>query len=142
MRIAILVVALSACGGNKPAPVDPDSQAALPHTSNDDDTDRSGGMVPPEKMDEIKKDLDRKGQLISNCLAVAVDNKEVPRNSHGKVTLELVIRSGRAENIKVVNATLESKSLTDCVIAHVKEIEFPSLGKPYETSHTYSFEAM
>jgi hypothetical protein len=144
-RLAVLamVVCGAACGNKNAATTpDPDTQQALPHTSSDDSTDHSGGMVSADKMEEITKDLDRKRQLISNCLAVAVDNKELPKNSHGKVTLELVIQGGKASTVKVVNATLESKSLADCVISHVKEIEFPSLSKPYETSYTYAFEAM
>jgi len=80
---------------------------------------------------------------VSRCLAFAVDNKELPKNSKGKVTLEIVISpAGKADSVKVVNSTLESKSLTDCVIGHVKEIEFPQIPQPYETSYTYAFEAV
>jgi hypothetical protein len=80
---------------------------------------------------------------VSRCLAIEVDAKELPRNSAGKITLEIVISpSGRADAVKVVRTTLESKMLSDCVIHHVQEIQFPQLPKPYETSYTYGFEAM
>ena len=99
-------------------------------------------MVPPEKMDEVTRTLDRKRQVMSRCLANAVDAKELPKNSSGKVTIELVIGTGgKADSVKVVRSTLESKTLTECVISHVKEIEFPELPRAYETSYTYGFEA-
>jgi len=41
-------------------------------------------MVPPEKMDEINRSLERKRTIMSHCLAVAVDNKELPKNSRGR----------------------------------------------------------
>ncbi|HEU4732145.1 MAG TPA: AgmX/PglI C-terminal domain-containing protein [Kofleriaceae bacterium] len=104
---------------------------------------RGGEQVPPEKMDEINRDLDRKRPIVSRCLAIAVDNKELPKNSAGKITLEIVISpAGKAEDIKIVRSTLESKTLTSCVVHHVEEIQFPELPKRYETSYTYGFEAM
>jgi len=101
-----------------------------------------GDMVPPEKLDEIHRSLERKRPVMSRCLAIAVDNKELPKNSAGKITLEIVIAGGRAETVKVVRSTLESQALKDCVIRHVQEIAFPELPRPYETSYTYGFEAM
>jgi hypothetical protein len=103
----------------------------------------SGDIVPPEKIDEINRSLERKRPMMSRCLAIAVDNKELPRNAAGKVTVEIVIApSGTVESVKVVRATLESKMLTDCVISRVKETPFPQLPRPFETSFTYGFEAM
>jgi hypothetical protein len=103
---------------------------------------RGDEQVPPEKMDEINRSLERKRPIMSRCLAIAVDNKELPKNSAGKITLEIVIAGGKAETVKVVRSTLDSKTLSDCVIHHVQEIAFPELPKPYETSFTYGFEAM
>ena len=103
----------------------------------------SGDMVPPEKIDEINRSLQRKRPVMSRCLAIAVDNKELPRNAAGKVTVEIVIApSGTAESVKIVRATLESKMLSDCVVSRVKEIPFPQLPRSFETSFTYGFEAM
>jgi hypothetical protein len=101
-----------------------------------------GEMIPPEVMDEITRSLQRKRQIVSHCLATAVDNKELPKNSRGKVTLEIVIApSGKPSSVKVIRATLDSRSLNDCVIHHVEGIQFPELPRPYETSFTYGFEA-
>ena len=100
-------------------------------------------MVPPDKIDEINRALGRKRAIMSHCLATAVDNKELPKNSQGKVTVEIVISpSGTVDSVKVVRATLESKMLDDCIIGHIKEIAFPQLPRSFETSYTYGFEAM
>ena len=138
MRAWFVAFVLAGCGG-KPAaapPVEP--VMATPGAG-----EASGGdQVAPEKMDEINRDLERKRPIVSNCLALAVDNKELPKSSRGKITLEIVIAGGKAQSVKVVRATLDSKSLDDCVIKHVQDIAFPELPRPYETSFTYGFEAM
>ena len=139
IRQAVLIASLLAgCGGKHADTTPPGGTTGGEHAA-----DRSSDQVPPEKMDEINRDLERKHSIVSHCLAIAVDNKELPRNSSGKVTVELVISpGGKADNVKVVRATLESKTLNECVVNHVKDIQFPNLPKPYETSYTYGFEAI
>ncbi|HET9619766.1 MAG TPA: AgmX/PglI C-terminal domain-containing protein [Kofleriaceae bacterium] len=127
---------LAACGGSQhpdaaPAPADPAAAAS------------GGDQVPPEKMDEINRNLERKRPIMSHCLAIAVDNKELPKNSRGKMTVDITIGpDGKASDVKIVNATLESKTLGECVVHHIQEIQFPAIPKPFETSYTYAFEAM
>lgn len=133
--MAVLAVALAACGGGKQADTTPEPAASA--------TPREGGdLVPPEKMDEINRNLERKRQTMAHCLASAVDAKELPRAARGKVTIEIVITGGRASSVKIVRSNLDSPMLNSCVISHVKEIQFPELPRPYETSYTYGFEAM
>lgn len=140
MRLAAhLVVALVALGGcgSKPAPVAPEGGAAAP--ARDD----SAAMVPPETMDEIQRTLDRKRQSMSRCLSLAVDAKELPRNAKGKVTVDLVVApGGKASSVKITRATIESKSLDECVVSRVREIQFPEVPREIPTSYTYGFEAM
>jgi hypothetical protein len=140
-RFGLLAAALAAgCGGKGGGDT---TRGLVSGTGNATSPLADGGMVSPETMDAINRSLDRKRQIVSRCLAIAVDNKEVPRNSSGKITLEIVISpSGKAESVTVVRATIESKALNDCVIHHVRGIQFPELSKPYETSYTYGFEAM
>jgi hypothetical protein len=132
-----VVLLLGGCGGKS---ADTTPSGATP--SGGRATPSGDVQVPPEKMDEISRDLDRKRPIMSRCLAIAVDNKELPKNSAGKITLEIVITGGKAESVKVVRSTLASQSLGDCVIHHIQEIQFPELPQPYETSYTYGFEAM
>jgi len=133
--VAVAVALLTGCAG-KHGDTAPAPTAGEPAARSGDD------MVPLEKMDEINRSLERKRQIMAHCLATAVDNKELPRNARGKLTVELVITGGRADSVKVIRSSLESKTLDDCVISRVKEIQFPELPKPYETSYTYGFEAM
>jgi hypothetical protein len=128
---------VAACGGGTSSDTTP---ATIPAAAPS--ADQSGEMVPPEKMDEINRNLARKRQVMSRCLSLAIDNKELPRNSKGKVTVELVIApNGKADEVKIVRASVESPMLNDCVIARIKEIQFPELPRPYVTSYTYGFEA-
>lgn len=140
-RFGLLAAVVAAgCGGKGGGETTP---GLVSGTGNATSPRAEGGMISPETMDEINRSLDRKRQIVSRCLAIAVDNKEAPRNSSGKITLEIIIaRNGKAESVSVVRATIESKALNDCVIHHVRGIQFPELPKPYETSYTYGFEAM
>jgi hypothetical protein len=134
--VAVLAMLITGCGG-KPAPVTPAGGSTV--AARDD----SASMIPPETMDEIQRTLDRKRATMSRCLALAVDAKELPRNAKGKVTLDLVIApGGKATEVKIVRASIESKSLDECLISRVREIQFPDVSKPVPTSYTYGFEAM
>lgn len=136
--IAMLACLLVACGGKK-------QQETTPESSMMDTTpparDNSGEMVPPEKMDEVKRDLDRKQMIVSRCLSTAMEAGDVKKGTHGKVALEITITGNKASNVKVIRSDIENKSVTDCVIKHVEDIEFPEMTKPYETSYTYAMEA-
>lgn len=139
MRAALfIVVALAACGGgSKPEPASPASETSTASSSSGDT------QVPMEKVDEIQRLLDRKQSSMSRCLSFAVDNKELPPRSRGRATVELSIApSGKATEVKIVKSTLESKSLSDCIISNIEKIQFPELPKSFVTSYTYAFEAM
>lgn len=147
MRASLLAVGITvvvACGGGKKnedttsgvTPIDP-------NMTTGDRTDRSGAMIPPEKMDEIVRLLDRKRPTVSRCLTMVVDNQELPKSSRGKMTLGITIgTSGKATSVTVIKSSLESKSLETCVIGKVNEIQFPDLPSQYETTYAYAFEAI
>ena len=102
-----------------------------------------GAVVPPETMDQIQRGFERKRSAVSRCLSAAIDAKELPKSSRGKITLNVVVNpGGKAGEVKVVRATLESPILTECVIGKVREIIFPEVPQPFPTSYTYGFEAM
>jgi hypothetical protein len=140
---SLVTVALG-CGGGPRADTTPAAGTAGGEAQAGDGGSGSGSeVVPPEKIDEINRQLSRKRAMMSRCLAIAVDNKELPKNSHGKVTVEIVISpSGTADSVKIVRASLESKMLDDCIIGHIKEIAFPQLPRAFEMSYSYGFEAM
>ena len=147
MRAALFIVvaAVVGCGGGKknedttPSGVTPID----PNATSGDTTDHSGSMIPPEKMDEITRLLDRKRPAVSRCLTMVVDNKELPKGARGKLTLDITVSTaGKASSIKVIKASLESKTLEDCVIGKVQEIQFPDLPSTYQTTYSYAFEAI
>jgi hypothetical protein len=141
MRSVLLLAVLVACGGHKSQPQDPSGPSVMGVQDTGDPNDHSGNMVPPEKMDEIQNDLKRKQMIISRCLAEAIEAGEAKKNTHGKVTVELVVSTGgHAENVKVIKSDLAGP-IGDCVKKHVEEIAFPQIPKQYPTSFTYAMEA-
>ena len=140
----MVVVLLVACGGkSKKEDTTGDGVTIDPNASSGDPTDRSGSMIPGEKMDEITRLLDRKRPTVSRCLTMVVDNQELPKGSRGKMTLGITISTaGKATSVKVIKDSLDSKKLEECVIGKVQEIEFPDLPSQYETTYAYAFEAI
>ena len=131
----VSIVALG-CGGQKPAASPP------PRADIAEPTDGASQMVSPDTADEIHRMFERKSTAVSRCLSFAIDNKELRKNAHGQVTLEVTITpAGKPGEIKVIKATIDSKSLTECVVARVREIQFPAVPIPYPTTYTYAFEA-
>ena len=142
MKKILLLAALTACGGHKSTPNDPSGPSVMGVQDKGDPTDRSGNMIPPEKMDEVQNDLKRKEMIISRCLADAVEAGDAKHNTHGKVTVELTVSSsGKAENVKIAKSDIQTQSVLDCTKKHVEDIEFPQLPKNFETSFTYAMEA-
>jgi hypothetical protein len=138
-----MAIALAACGGGKkqdnttPVGGGEGEEIAKPEGGND------GAMVAPETMDEIQRMFDRRRPAVSRCLSTAVDSQELPKNARGKMTLSVTIMpGGKPGEIKVIKASLESKALEDCVIARLRETQFPDVPEPYPTTYTYGFEAM
>jgi hypothetical protein len=136
---AALALGLAACGGkDKPA----ESPASASATS-EQGQDTGDEVVGPETMDEIRRALDRKRNVVARCLAPAIEAGELPKNARGRVTLGLVISpAGRATDVTVIKSSLDSEVLRSCVIERVQEIEFPTVPQPLPWSYTYGFEAV
>ena len=147
-RLALVLCIAAACGGGKKGGGD-----TTPTGGGGGGEEGGGGgetansgentsMVSGETMDEIQKMFQRKGNAVSHCLATVVDNKELPKNSHGKITLDVTISTGgKAERVSVIKSSLDNKALHECIIDRVKEIQFPQLPKTDPTTYTYAFEA-
>ena len=65
-----------------------------------------------------------------HVFAAVADGVGTPRRLGGQVT-----------TAEVIKASLDVKSVQECVKGHVREITFPTLPKQYETSYTYAMEA-
>jgi hypothetical protein len=136
----LIAVVLGCGGGTKKQDTDPVDPGG---GGEDSRPDPGGNMVSPDTADEIQRMFERKRPAVSRCLSIAVDSKELPKNARGKITLGITISpSGKAGEVKVIKASLESKALEGCVINKIKEIQFPQVPNPYPTTYTYAFEAM
>lgn len=141
--LLLVVLAAAACGSkNKNNAEEGGGGATIdPNATTGDTTDRSGEQVDPVKMDEVNQLLDRKRQIMSRCLSMAVEAGDAPKNARGKITLAIKIGAdGKATSVEVIKASIESKQVHGCVIRKVEEITFPQMGKPFETSYTYAME--
>ena len=141
-QLMIATLLLGACGGGKKETTTPDEGGGLGERTYENQPSNDDNMIPPEKAEEIQNLLQRKERIMSRCLADAVDAKELPKNSRGKITLEIVVGTGGSADVKVVSSTLESEKLKSCVVGHVNSIVFPNIPVTYPTSYTYGFEAM
>ena len=139
----MILLAAAACGGKNKNDAEEGGGATIDtQATSGDPTDRSGNMVPPEKMEEVQSALLRKNAIVSRCLSQAVDAGTAPKGTHGKITLEIKISpSGQATHVEVVKSSIESTEVQGCVKRKVEEIGFPTLPKEYETSYTYAMEA-
>jgi hypothetical protein len=138
-----VVLVAAACGGkNKNSSEEGGGATIDTQATTGDPTDRSGSMVPPEKMDEVQQALGRKQNIVSRCLSMAVEAGTAPKGARGKITLEIKISpSGQATSVQVVKTSIESPEVQGCVKKKVEEVAFPQLPKEYETSYTYAMEA-
>jgi hypothetical protein len=139
----LAVLAVAACGGkNKNTTEEGGGGSIDPNASSGDSTDRSGEQIDPVKMDEVRQLLDRKRNIVSRCLSMAIENGSAPKNARGKIALEIKISAaGHATSVEVIKASIESPEVHGCVKRKVEEIEFPQISKDYETSYTYAMEA-
>jgi hypothetical protein len=143
MRHALLIAVVLAGCHHKQASTDDGEEHTAPVGKGDGPvyTDDKN-QIPPEKMDEVQRLLGRREEAVSRCLAMVIDNKDLPRNSHGKVTVSLTVTTdGKASDVKIDSSTIDSKPLHDCVLKKVGETAFPQVSRPFQTSYTYAFEA-
>ena len=143
-KLLPILLFAAACGGKSPPPAEPTGPTiGAGGEMHDDRVGGEGSMIDPNKMDEIKRLLDRKRGIVSRCLAIAVDNKELPKNTRGKLLIEFTISSdGTSSGHKVLEKSFESPTVEQCVIGHIKEIGFPQIKHSIQYSYSYAFEAM
>lgn len=141
--VVTVVMVLAACGGadkkEETLPDEGGGDEVVDEGAGDTGTD---GMVPPERMDEIQRTLDRKRAVATRCLTDAIEAGDAPKNARGRVTLGFVISpAGKARDIEVLETSIESKQVQDCLVDLVGTIDFGELPRDVNWSYTYAFEA-
>ena len=133
---------VAGCGG-KPAPVAPSGGGGDDEAAAADDQGDDLSMIAPERMDEIKRLLDRKRTAAARCFADAANDGKVDKNSHGHLSLTFIINAfGKPTQVRVLEDSLASPELEHCVIEKVEQIDFGALPKPLDWSYTFAFESM
>jgi hypothetical protein len=137
----LVVLAAAACGSKNKNDTEQGGGTIDPNMSTGDPTDRSGEQIDPVKMDEVNHLLDRKRQIVSRCLSMAVEAGNAPKNARGKIVLSIKIGTdGRTTDVAVIKSSFESTEVQGCVKRKVEDITFPQMKRPYETSYTYAME--
>jgi outer membrane biosynthesis protein TonB len=75
---------------------------------------------------------------VSQCYGNAITNRELKEDAKGRIRLALhVLPGGRAEDVRVVETTLNSKAVEDCVVKLVQSWTLPSPDRPLDFLYTY-----
>lgn len=146
MRLAMMTIAvggLVACGGKgKSEDTGPDQGEVTEEEGMSEDDPCAGGMCPPEKLEAIQNELDRKRGVATRCLTDAIDAGEADKNAHGKIVVDFTIqKSGKAKEVQIVKSSIKSQVLESCIVDLITRIGFPDIPKDLEWSYTFAFEA-
>lgn len=143
VRLAMLAaLAVAACGGKGKAEDTGPEEGVADEEGMSGDDPCAGEMVPPEKLEQIQNELDRKRGVATRCLTDAVDAGEADKNARGKIVVEFLIqRSGKATNVEIVKSSIESQVLESCIVDLITKISFPDIPKDLDWSYTFAFEA-
>ncbi|HUQ05672.1 MAG TPA: AgmX/PglI C-terminal domain-containing protein [Kofleriaceae bacterium] len=146
LSIGLLLSAAAACGGGKKESTAPDEAAGAggrDYRGEPCEDPCQGGMCPPETLDAIQRALDNKRRAAARCLADAVNQGKVSKNAHGHVALSFKITpAGKAEDITVVQSSIKSPEVEQCVIGEVQQIAFENVPTTLDWAYTFAFESM
>ncbi|HVV88263.1 MAG TPA: AgmX/PglI C-terminal domain-containing protein [Kofleriaceae bacterium] len=143
MVLVLAAVGAAACGGSKPATHTEAEGGGGDTAGGGGDEGGDPNLVDVTRMDEIKQALDRKRVAAARCLADVVNAGKIDKNAKGHVALGFVIGTdGKATGVKVLEDSLSSPDLEQCVIAKVQAIDFGALPKSLDWSYTFAFESM
>lgn len=147
MKILFVVTAVFAmaigCGGSKKPVSEPTPDIESTDDGASSEEEQGPVLIPPEKLDAIEAVFVRKRVVISRCFPAAIEAGELRPEDKGYVTVGLTVTSeGAPQNVRVVEATLDSQLLKSCVVEEVASWDFTTLPKPLDYSHTYAFERL
>ncbi len=98
------------------------------------------GGIPPDKQAEIYLVLQQRDASARKCYQDVLNEKHT-REFKGKVTVLLSLTTaGTAKNVRVMGGTLKNKEVEDCLVATIKEFEFPKLDRGGDLQYDYTFE--
>jgi hypothetical protein len=105
-----------------------------------DDKPAETGGISPDKQAEIQLLLQQRNPSTLKCYNDVLAEKH-DRAFKGHVAVLIALTpSGQASDVSIVNSNLNSKEVTDCLIAKIKEFEFPQLEHGGSMQYVYHFE--
>ncbi len=142
--VMVSLVLFAACGGGGGSKKEETTPEGDDDTSVDDGGGEEDEMIPPERMDEITRALERKQNTAgTRCLERAIDNGELKKNARGSIQFNFVITAaGQATDLDVVkNSFEESPMFLECMTELMHSIEFGSLPRDLPWSYKFKYEA-
>lgn len=98
------------------------------------------GGIAPDKQAEIQLLLQQRNPSTLKCYNDVLAEKH-DRAFKGHVAVLISLEpSGRASDVSIVNSNLNSKEVHDCLIAKIKEFEFPQIEHAGSMQYVYHFE--
>jgi hypothetical protein len=98
------------------------------------------GGIPPDKQAEIQLLLQQRDPSTLKCYQDVLDEKHT-RAFKGSVTVELtIVPGGKASDVRVTGGTLNNKDVSDCLIAKLKDFEYPDVPSSGTMQYVYRFE--
>lgn len=103
-----------------------------------EETAQTGG-IPPDKEAEIQLVLQNREPTVRKCYQDVLTERN-DRSFKGSVKLLISIAaSGEPTDVRIVNSTLKSPEVENCLIDKVKAFEFPTLTQAGQVQYEYAF---
>jgi hypothetical protein len=103
-----------------------------------DEMPPSGG-IPPDKEAEIMLVLQQREVSTRKCYQDVLNEKQ-DRSFQGTVKVLIALRTdGNAQDVRVVNTTLNNKEVEDCLVGTIRRFEFPQLAQAGEVQYEFRF---
>ena len=111
-------------------------------TNGQADNGGNNAEISGELLDELKRFFDRKRRVVTRCYSDALQAGQL-NVDQAHVTIGLrVLPGGRADKVHVVNSSVTSAALTDCVINYVKSWTYIEVPKALDYSYRFGFEKL
>jgi hypothetical protein len=98
------------------------------------------GGIPPDKQAEIQLLLQQRDPSTLKCYQDVLDEKHT-RAYKGSVVVEITVEPGaKASDVRVTGGSLNNKEVSDCLIAKLKDFEYPEVPAAGTMQYIYRFE--
>jgi hypothetical protein len=98
------------------------------------------GGIPPDKQADIILVLQQRDASARKCYQDVLNEKHT-REFKGTVKIMLSLTTaGAARDVRIMGGTLKNKEVEDCLVATVRDFDFPKLDRGGDMQYEYTFE--